>query len=75
LRLDLARTRPGRIERELAYATPAVRSRERAFLTLQLVVRLCQLRVIDRDRGEPCGPTPPTPPYIRVRIRRFEKLR
>ena len=29
----------------------------------------------DRDRGEPRGSAPPTPPYIRVRIRRFEKLR
>jgi hypothetical protein len=29
----------------------------------------------DRDRGEPRGSTPPTPPYVRVRIRRFEKLR
>ena len=27
-----------------------------------------------RDRGEPRGPTPPTPPYIRVRIRRFGEL-
>jgi hypothetical protein len=30
---------------------------------------------IDRDRGEPLGSAPPTPPYVRVRIRRFEKLR
>src|SRR6266852_6087334 len=30
---------------------------------------------IDRDRGEPRGSAPPTPPYVRVRIRRFEKLR
>ena len=29
---------------------------------------------IDRDRGEPRGSAPPTPPYVRVRIRRFEKL-
>jgi transposase len=28
----------------------------------------------DRDRGEPLGSAPPTPPYVRVRIRRFEKL-
>src|SRR6516164_6960014 len=28
---------------------------------------------IDRDRGEPLGSAPPTPPYVRVRIRRFEK--
>src|SRR5713226_781285 len=27
---------------------------------------------LDRDRGEPRGSTPPTPPYVRVRIRRFE---
>ena len=32
-------------------------------------------RANDRDRGEPRGPAPPTPPYVRVRIRRFEKLR
>src|SRR5215475_9631011 len=31
--------------------------------------------VDDRDRGEPLGSAPPTPPYVRVRIRRFEKLR
>jgi hypothetical protein len=29
----------------------------------------------DRDRGEPRGSAPPTPPYVRVRIRRFEKSR
>jgi DNA (cytosine-5)-methyltransferase 1 len=28
----------------------------------------------DRDRGEPLGAAPPTPPYVRVRIRRFERL-
>src|SRR6202035_5781109 len=28
----------------------------------------------NRDRGEPCGSSPPTPPYIRVRIRRFDGL-
>src|SRR6516165_2395879 len=28
----------------------------------------------DRDRGEPRGSAPPTPPYVRVRIRRFEKV-
>src|ERR1700738_3581732 len=27
-----------------------------------------------RDRGEPHGPSPPTPPYVRVRIRRFDGL-
>ena len=35
----------------------------------------CPLRAKDRDRGEPRGSAPPTPPYVRVRIRRFEKLR
>jgi len=29
----------------------------------------------DRDRGESRDAAPPTPPYVRVRIRRFEKLR
>ena len=33
----------------------------------------CPLWVNDRDRGEPRGSAPPTPPYVRVRIRRFEK--
>ena len=28
----------------------------------------------NRDRGKPRGSTPPTPPYIRVRIRRFDRL-
>jgi hypothetical protein len=28
----------------------------------------------NRDRGEPRGSSPPTPPYIRVRIRRFGGL-
>src|ERR1700720_2699297 len=27
-----------------------------------------------RDRGEPRGSAPPTPPYVRVRIRRFGRL-
>jgi len=30
---------------------------------------------IDRHRGGGLPPTPATPPYVRVRIRRFEKLR
>jgi hypothetical protein len=34
-----------------------------------------QTNGFDRDRGEPRGSAPPTPPYVRVRIRRFEKLR
>src|SRR5258705_2799201 len=31
-------------------------------------------RHCDRDRGEPHDSSPPTPPYIRVRIRRFDRL-
>ena len=31
-------------------------------------------RGVNRDRGEPRDPSPPTPPYIRVRIRRFGGL-
>src|SRR5712691_6382975 len=31
-------------------------------------------RHCDRDRGEPHDSSPPTPPYIRVRIRRFDGL-
>jgi hypothetical protein len=30
---------------------------------------------VDRHRGGGRPPTPATPPYVRVRIRRFEKLR
>src|SRR3989442_146480 len=30
---------------------------------------------VNRDRGTPCGATPPTPPDTRVRIRRFGGLR
>jgi hypothetical protein len=29
----------------------------------------------DWDWGEPRGSAPPTPPYVRVRMRRFERLR
>jgi hypothetical protein len=32
-------------------------------------------KVVDRHRGGGHPPTPATPPYVRVRIRRFEKLR
>ncbi len=35
---------------------------------------LTSLRHCDRDRGEPHGSSPPTPPYVRVRIRRFDEL-
>src|SRR6266567_7438767 len=31
-------------------------------------------RHCDRDRGEPRDSSPPTPPYVRVRIRRFAGL-
>jgi hypothetical protein len=31
----------------------------------------CWARARDRDRGEPCGSAPPTPPCVRVRTRRF----
>src|ERR1700682_4424556 len=34
----------------------------------------CPGCAIDRDRGEPRGSAPPTPPCVRVRTRRFEKL-
>jgi hypothetical protein len=38
-------------------------------------VRTCAVPLpANRDRGEPCGSSPPTPPYIRVRIRRFVGL-
>src|SRR5216684_3899676 len=30
--------------------------------------------LVDRDRGESHDSSPPTPPYIRVRIRRFDRL-
>ena len=33
-----------------------------------------QLAFPNRDRGKPLGFTPPTPPDIRVRIRRFGRL-
>ena len=32
-------------------------------------------RHANRDRGEPCGSAPPTPPDMRVRIRRFGQVR
>lgn len=31
--------------------------------------------LVNRDRGEPIGSAPPTPPGMRVRTGRFEKLR
>jgi hypothetical protein len=44
---------------------------------IQEVAKGCFLPTafMDRDRGEPRGSAPPTPPYVRVRIRRFEKSR
>jgi hypothetical protein len=38
-------------------------------------IELCPKSANDRDRGEPCSSAPPTPPCVRVRTRRFEKLR
>ncbi len=32
----------------------------------------CPRPKINRDRGEPCGSAPPTPPCVRVRTRRFD---
>jgi hypothetical protein len=37
--------------------------------------RKCRKTDIDRDRGESRDSAPPTPPCVRVRTRRFEKLR
>src|SRR6202011_3032936 len=34
----------------------------------------CPKSAKDRDRGEPRGSSPPTPPDIRVRIRRFDGI-
>src|SRR6266851_4396660 len=54
---------------------------EHMFSALHLDVGHCSMQAAclkgakDRDRGEPRGSSPPTPPYVRVRIRRFEKLR
>jgi hypothetical protein len=54
-----------------------MRSERRSTSIIGNLQRSPALRVCanDRDRGEPLGSAPPTPPYIRVRIRRFEKLR
>ena len=45
---------------------------EKGTVTLKLSNMLGTPR--NRDRGKPRGSTPPTPPYIRVRIRRFDRL-
>src|SRR5258708_6610649 len=45
-----------------------------ASLTGHLATTRCPPRVKDRDRGEPRGSSPPTPPYVRVRIRRVRKI-
>src|SRR5262245_61224279 len=37
--------------------------------------KLLALGEADRDRGEPCGSTPPTPPCVRVRTRRFDPIK
>src|SRR6266851_7382079 len=36
--------------------------------------RASRRNAVNRDRGEPRGSAPPTPPYVRVRIRRFGGL-
>ena len=61
---------------------PASRRRPCASLGLHLhqvvqgtfTLKLPNMLGTHRDRGEPRGSTPPTPPYIRVRIRRFERF-
>src|SRR5216684_2281010 len=47
--------------------------RNRALQPPRLTGRIAAER-INRDRGEPRGSAPPTPPYVRVRIRRFGGL-
>jgi DNA recombination protein RmuC len=47
---------------------------DRAVSSYNLAVGSLETRV-DRHRGGGRPPTPATPPYVRVRIRRFEKLR
>ena len=42
---------------------------------LEAEVGMLVVEMIDRDRGEPRSSAPPTPPCVRVRTRRFEKLR
>ncbi len=39
-----------------------------------MLLRLSLAGAIDRDRGKPHGSAPPTPPDMRVRIRRFESV-
>jgi hypothetical protein len=48
--------------------------RLRILVVVDDCARQC-LALIDRDRGKPRGSAPPTPPCVRVRTRRFEKLR
>jgi hypothetical protein len=54
-----------------------LRSVKRRSLGLPLSARsllesiACAADLFNRDRGEPRDSTPPTPPYVRVRIRRF----
>jgi hypothetical protein len=55
-----------------ATASMSARPQKAAVL---LRCRALALRAKDRDRGEPRGAAPPTPPYVRGRIRRFEKSR
>ena len=58
------------------YYEPLFLERDHKGRTVSIVDEWCcgYVKGIDRDRGEPLGSAPPTPPYVRVRIRRFEKL-
>jgi len=41
---------------------------------LKLLAAVVSMAPLDRDRGKPRGSSPPTPPDMRVRIRRFGGL-
>jgi hypothetical protein len=69
----------GRHRRRLKTCTKAVFPAPRQLGSFTPISRPCgrqpggRTRATDRDRGEPRDSAPPTPPYVRVRIRRFEK--
>src|ERR1700739_4370930 len=51
------------------------RAGERVMASIErFLSKRLKLRVNNRDRGEPRSSSPPTPPYVRVRIRRFAGL-
>jgi len=60
---------------EAVAAAPGVNVRFGAHNGLKSGIAPCPKCAMDRDRGEPCSSAPPTPPCVRVRTRRFEKLR